>query len=108
MNKEMTILDKRIEGLVRLIDQALELAQERLNAKRAGHNDVSSVEGLEQIISALQARRDEAVNTGFEISDTDIGLGLARSALEYDVPDSALMNKVGEVERYFTQHFVRR
>src|SRR2546425_460065 len=101
-------MDEKIEGLVRLIDEAIELSRDRLNAKRSGHSDPSSVEGLEQIISALQYRREEAVDTGFEISDTDISLGLARAALEYDVPDSALIHKIGEVERYFTQHFVRR
>jgi hypothetical protein len=50
---------------VRLIDEALALAQERLNAKRAGSSDPASIEGLEQIISGLQYRRDEAVTSGF-------------------------------------------
>jgi hypothetical protein len=97
-------MDQKIEGLVRLIDQAIELAQERLKAKR---DDPSSVEGLDQIVSALLYRRDEAINDGFEISDSYVTLGLARAALEYDVPDSELMRKIGEVERYFLQHFVR-
>jgi hypothetical protein len=101
-------MGQKIEGLVRLIDEAIEIAQERLKAKRAGYNDPSSVEGLEQIISGLQYRRNEAVNTGFETSDSYVTLGLARAALEYDVPDSELVRKIGEVERYFLQHFVQR
>lgn len=101
-------MDTKIEGLVGLIDQAIELARERLRAVRAGHDDASSVEGLEQIISGLQYRRDEAVETGFEVSETDASLGLVRAALEYDVSDSALVRKIGDVERYFTQNFVRR
>lgn len=100
-------MDKNIEDLVRLMDQAIELAQERLNAKRAGLNDPSSVEGLEEIISALRYRRDEAVNTGFEVSDSYVTLGLSRAALEYEAPDSELLRKIGEVEQYFLQHFVR-
>jgi hypothetical protein len=52
----MIIMDTNIEGLVTLIDQALNLAQERLNAKRAGQSDPASVEGLEQIISGLRYR----------------------------------------------------
>lgn len=101
-------MDAKTQGLVSLIDQALDLAQERLNAKRPGDNDPSSEEGLAQIISALRYRREEALNTGFEVSDADISLGLARAALEYDVPGSALVRKIGDVERYFTKHFVPR
>lgn len=101
-------MNEKIDKLVRLIDEAIELAQKRLRAKRAGRDDPSSIDGLEQIISALQYRRNEAVTSGYEVSDTDIGLGLARVALEYDVPDSPLIRKIGEVELYFTEHFVRR
>ncbi len=100
-------MDEQIEGLVSLLDQALELARKRLKAKRAGQNDSVSKEGLEQIISALQYRRDEAVNIGFEVSKVETSLGLARTALEYDKQDSALLEKIGEIETYFTQHFVR-
>src|SRR2546421_10039252 len=101
-------MDEKIMSLVQLIDEAIELAQDRLKAKRAGRNDPASVEGLEQIISALQYRRNEATTNGYEVSDVDIGLGLARAALEYDVPDSELVRKIGDVERCFTQHFVRK
>ena len=101
-------MDATTQGLVNLIDEAIALAQDRLAAKRAGRSDPASEEGLKQIISALQYRRDEAVHTGFEVFDTDISLGLARAALEYDVPDSMLIHKIGDVERYFTKHFVRR
>lgn len=100
-------MDTKIEGLVSLIDHAIKLAQERLNAKRAGRSDPSSVEGLEQIISGLRYRRDEAVKTGYEVSDSYVTLGLARAALEYDVPDSELVHKIGDIERYFLKHFVR-
>ncbi|MCA1574409.1 MAG: hypothetical protein LC770_07715 [Acidobacteria bacterium] len=41
-------MDAKTQGLVRLIDQEIDLAQERLNAKRAGYSDPSSEEGLEQ------------------------------------------------------------
>ena len=74
-------MDAKIQELVRLIDHAIDLARERLNAKRAGRSDPATEEGLKQIISGLQYRRDEAVNTGFKISDTDTSLGLARAAL---------------------------
>jgi hypothetical protein len=101
------MMDTKIQGLVQLIDQAIALAKERLNAKRAGRIDPSSVEGLEQILSGLQYRRDEAISSGFEMSDSYITLGLARAALEYDLPDSELVSKIGEVERYHLKHFVR-
>lgn len=100
-------MDTNIEGLVSLIDQALNLAQERLNAKHAGQSDPASVEGLEQIISGLRYRRDEAVKTGYEASDSYVTLGLSRAALEYDVPGTELLRKIDEIERYFLEHFVR-
>ncbi len=100
-------MDTKIEGLVRLIDNAIELAQERLNAIRTGCPDSSSAEGLEQIISGLRYRRDQAIETGFEVSDSYLTLGLARAALEYDVPDSQLLREIGEIEQYFLEHFVR-
>lgn len=100
-------MDIKIENLVRLIDEALALARERLNAKRAGSSDPASIEGLEQIISALQYRRDEAITSGFPVYDSYVTLGLARAALEYDLPDSELMHKIGDIERCFLRHFVR-
>ena len=100
-------MDAKTQELVSLIDQAIAMAQDRLGAKRAGQDDPSTEAGLEQIISGLQYRRDEAVSTGFEVFDVGVNLGLARAALEYDVPDSDLIRKIGDVERYFTKHFVR-
>jgi hypothetical protein len=61
---------------------------------------------LEEILSALRYRRDEAVTAGFEVSDSYVTLGLSRAALEW-TPDSELLGKIDEVERYFLQHFVR-
>lgn len=100
-------MDKKNEDLVRLIDQAIALAQERLNAKRAGSSDPASIEGLEQIVAALRYRRGEAISSGFPMYDSYMTLGLARAALEYDVPDSELNLKIGDIELYFLQHFVR-
>jgi hypothetical protein len=100
-------MDERIRGLVELIDQAIDIAQQRLNAKRAGQQDPSSEQGLNQIISGLQYRRDEAIKEGYEVSDTYVTLGLARAALEYDVSNSALVRKIGEVEQYFIKYFTR-
>lgn len=100
-------MDTKNEGLVRLMDQAIALAQERLNAKHAGSNDPASIEGLEHIISALQYRRGEAISSGFPVYDSYMTLGLARGAAEYDASDSELCLKIGEIERYFLQHFVR-
>jgi hypothetical protein len=100
-------VDEKTQGLVELLDQAIEMAQDRLTAKRAGRSDPSTEAGLGQIISGLQYRRNQAITTGFEVSDVDVSLGLARGALECDVPESDLIRKIGDVERYFRGHFVR-
>jgi hypothetical protein len=41
------------------------------------------------------------------VGNEDVSLGLARAALEYDRPDSMLVKKIGEIEKYFQRHFVR-
>ncbi len=87
-------MDPAIADLVTLMDQAIGLAEERLAAKTAGRSDPSSVEGLEQIISGLRYRKDEALNKGFEVSESYVTLGLNRAAVEYDVSDSDLMRKI--------------
>jgi hypothetical protein len=100
-------MDTKTQELVNLIDQAIAIAQERLGAKRAGRNDPATEAGLEQIISGLRYRRNEAVHTGYEVSDVYVTLGLARAALEYDVADSELVAKIGDIEGHFIKHFVR-
>jgi hypothetical protein len=100
-------MDPAIADLVTLMDQATGLAEERLAARTASGSDPSSVKGLEQIISGPRYRKDEALNQGFEVSESYVTLGLNRAALEYDVSDSDLMRKIGEIERYFLQHFVK-
>ncbi|SRR6266567_2093057 len=100
-------MDAKTRELVNLIDQAIAIAQERLRSKRAGRDDPSTEAGLEQIISGLRYRRAEAASTGYEVSGSYLTLGLARAALEYDVPDSELTRKIGDVEQYFIKHFVR-
>lgn len=99
-------MDPKIEELVRLIDRALELAEERLNGIRAGRDDPSTVQGMEWIISALRYRRKEALRTGYEVSETDLSLGLARAALEYDLSTSELITRIGDIEQYFRRYFV--
>ena len=98
-------MDKTIEGLVNLIDQAIEIAEQRLSAKCVGVKDPASVGGLERIIQGLRYRREEALSKGYEIQDSDRSLGLARAALEYDAPDSLLIHKIGDIEKYFQRHY---
>ena len=100
-------MDAVTQELVSLIDQAIDLAQERLVAKRAGRSDPASEQGLEQILRGLRYRRDEAVTTGYEVEERDTSLGLIRAALEYDAPGSALLAKIYDVEQHFKKHFVR-
>lgn len=82
-------MDTKTAGLVGLIDEAIEIANKRLKAKRSGESDVSSEEDLEAILSGLGYRRTEAVNEGFGSIEKGTSLGLVRAALEYDKPDSA-------------------
>lgn len=100
-------MDAKTEGLVKLMDEAIEIGERRLEAVRRGQSDPSSEEDLAAILSGLAYRRSQAVNEGFVVSDEDVSLGLVRAALECDRPDSTLVKKIGEIETYFEQHFVR-
>lgn len=99
-------MDAKTEGLVQLIDEAIEIGEQRLEAKRRGQNDPSSEVELRAILSGLAYRRNQSINEGFEIGNEDVSLGLARAALEYDQPDSTLVKKIGEIEKYFQRYFV--
>jgi chorismate synthase len=100
-------MDAKTEGLVKLIDEAIEIGERRLEGKRRGQSDPSSEEDLAAILSGLAYRRSQSINEGFAVGNEDVSLGLARAALEYDRPDSTLVKKIGEIEKYFQRHFVR-
>lgn len=99
-------MDAKTEGLVKLIDEAIEIGERRLEAKRRGQSDPSSKEDVAAILSGLAYRRSQSINEGFAVGTEDVSLGLARVALEYDRPDSTLVKKIGEIEKYFQRHFV--
>ncbi len=99
-------MDQKNEGLVKLMDEAIEMAEQRLVAMRSGQSDPSSEDGLKAIISGLQYRKTEAINEGYEVTNSVASLGLVRAALEYDV-DSPLVKKIGDIERYYERHFIR-
>lgn len=100
-------MDAKTVALVKLMDEAIEIAERRLEAIRRGQSDPSSEEDLAPILSGLEYRRSQAITEGFVVSDEEVSLGLARGALEYDQPDSALVKRIGDIERYFARHFVR-
>jgi hypothetical protein len=99
-------MDAKTEGLVKLIDEAIEIGEQRLMAKRRGESDPSSEGDLAAILSGLRYRRNQSINEGFEVGNEDVSLGLARVALDHDRQDSKLVKKTGEIEKYFQQHFV--
>ena len=98
-------MDQKTAGLIKLIDEAIGIGEQRLSAVRTGESDSSSQEGLTAILSGLRYRKEQSINEGFEIENNESSLGLARAALEYDRPDSVLVKKIGEIERYFERHF---
>jgi hypothetical protein len=99
-------MDAKTEGLVKLIDEAIEIGEQRLKAKRRGESDQSSEEDLAAILSGLAYRKNQSIKEGFKVGNEDVSLGLARAALEYDRPDSKLVKKIGEIEKYFQRYFV--
>ena len=104
--KQIEVMDAKTEGLVKLIDEAIEIGEQRLEAKRRGESDPSSEEDLAAILSGLAYRRSQSINEGFAVENEDVSLGLARAALEYNRPDSTLVKEIGEIEKYFQRHFV--
>jgi len=97
-------LNTKIEGLIRLIDEALDIAEERIKNLQAGKPDPSSPDLLNRIIEGLRYRKDQAINGNLGPSEGYVTLGLARAALEYDHYDTALVKKIGEIERYYKQN----
>jgi hypothetical protein len=87
-----------------LIDEALSLAEGRLQNLQAGGSDPSSPDSLTIIIAGLRYRRDGAINGRLGPSEGYVTLGLARAAAEHDRYDTSLMKKIGVIERYYREN----
>lgn len=107
-NHAWALLSKSCKStaLPRLIDQAIDLHKSGLkqsarataicHRKKAGANTLRT-----------SIKKGRSTHHRFEISAVDVSLGLARAALEHDAPDSELMRRISDVERYLRKHFVR-
>ncbi len=94
-------MDSKIDKLVMLIDEAIEMAEGRMHEAQVSNNTEEQPEALERIISGLHYRRGEAVSGKLYPSEGRNTLGLLRNIVEYEPTDSPLAEKAREIERYY-------
>ncbi len=97
-------MDKKMAGLVSLVDKALELAETRLRLNQTEGKPRGEPRGaLETITGALQILREKALRGELESSEGRVTLGLSREILDWDDWDSPLAKAIGRIEQYYQE-----
>lgn len=90
----LIFMDTKKLEFIRLIDHALEIAEQISLENQAGR--------LQSLISALQVIKIQAAADQLESSQGILTLGLAREVADWiDSLDSPLLKAVGAIERYY-------
>ena len=92
----------KVEELVGLIDDALGIAEERLQTRRANER---SLPALEAVVAALRNYREQALSGTLPPSEGHATLGLSRFVLDWDELDSTLVKAVGKADRFYQENF---
>ncbi len=95
-------MDAKVKELVRLIDQALQIAEGRLREQQA---DEYYAPALEAITEGLHYWKSQATSGVLPSSEGRRNLGLGRAVLDWDSQYSQLVKAVGAVDRYYQENF---
>ncbi|QLE56606.1 hypothetical protein [Nostoc sp. TCL26-01] len=92
-------MENKTEELIKLIDQAVSIAENILN--NSGNS-----ERLSNLINVLQSLRNQVLMGQLEPSGGNLTLGLAREVADWIEPlNSPLLTAVGAIEAYYQQYF---
>jgi hypothetical protein len=92
-------MENKTEELIKLIDQAVNIAEHL-------RNESENSERLTNVISVLQSIKNNVLSGKLEPSGGNLTLGLAREVADWIEPlDSPLLKAVGEIEEYYQKYF---
>lgn len=98
-------MDTKTKTLVNLIDDALQIAEERLLRREGGVYDAAPVSGLEAVVASLHARRELAVSGTLKPFDGHSSVGLNRELLEWGEWGTELFKAIESIEDFYRDNF---
>ncbi len=96
---------KKVKTLVDLIDNAIKIAEDRLLRRKAGTDEMAPLSGLEAVVAALRARKEEALEGGLKPFEGRDSVGLNRELLEWGEWGTPLFEALQAIEEYYRDNF---
>lgn len=98
-------MDTKTKTLVNLIDDALQIAEDRLLRHEGGVDDPAPVSGLEALVAALQHRRESALSGNLKPFGGHDSVGLNRELLEWGEWGTPLFKALESLEDFYRDNF---
>ncbi len=102
----LKIMEPQTEEFLKLINQAIEIAQQMCRDQQLKQPEFSYSQHLNGVLNVLQSLKNQTLTGNLESSGGSGTLGLARNVADWIEPlDSPLLHAVGLIEQYYQQHF---
>lgn len=98
-------MDSKTKTLIRLIDDALKIAEDRLLRRKSGVYDPAPLSGLETVIIALQERREQALKGTLKGFEGHNSVGLNRELLGWGEWGTELFIALESLEAFYSENF---
>lgn len=99
------LMDSKTKTLVKLINDALKIAEDRLLRIQSNAYDPAPLSGLETIVEALKERRAQAKSGTLKPVKGRGSVGLNRELLEWGEWGTELFKAIESVEDFYRDNF---
>ena len=97
-------MNAKIEEFIKLIDNALQIAEEMLKTRQSDQSDFLLKERLSNVIRVLRRTKNNAINGNLTLSGGVLTLGLVREVADWIEPlNSRLLEAVSAIEQYYQE-----
>ncbi len=97
-------MNAKIEEFIKLIDNALQIAEEMLKTRQSDQSDFLLKERLSNVIRVLRRTKNNAINGNLTLSGGVLTLGLVREVADWIEPlNSPLLEAVRAMEQYYQE-----
>ena len=98
-------MQAKTRTLIKLIDDALQVAEERLLRRETGVFDPAPLSGLEAVVASLKERKEMALKGTLKPLDGRNSVGLNRELLEWGEWGTPLFQAIQSVEEFYWNNF---
>lgn len=98
-------MDGKTKTLVKLIDDALQIAEDRLLRRESGVHDPAPLSGLEAVVASLKERREMARKGKLKPFGGGSSVGLNRELLEWGEWGTPLFKALQSIEEFYKNNF---